>query len=326
MRVIIDTDPGIDDAVALALAVASPELDILAVTTTYGNTTVANATRNARELFARLGVRERIPVHPGADRPLLRELAVASDTHGEYGLGYADLIFEPETSEHAVEAPGVLLQHAATEQEPIMLICLGPLTNVALALALDRPLLQAQVREIVLMGGEPNGHGNITPVAEFNFWCDPEAAAIVFQSGIPIRMVGLNVTRRMVLTRLAVEQLGASGEPAQRWWSDMLRFYEQFHRTREGLEGCIINDPLAIALAMLPDFGNAEPIYVEIARHDDQTRGQSLCDRHGFLDRPANAAVYTAARWPDALQLVNDRVFSGAIPTEELVRGAQFSL
>lgn len=322
MRAIIDNDPGIDDSVALALAVQSPEMEILAITTTYGNTSVTRATRNAREVLARLGVREKIPVHAGVDRPLVRLLDVAADMHGEHGLGYAAYQHEAEPEVHAVEAPGVMLQLAAEADEPITIICLGPLTNLAVALTLDRPLLQAQVAEIVLMGGEPNGNGNITPVSEFNFWCDPEAAQIVFQSGIPIRMVGLNVTRRMVITRQAIEILAQQDDLALRWWSDLLRFYEEFHRSREGLEGCIINDPLAIALAIAPEFGSAQPMYLEISQHEDLTRGQSLCDRFGFLGEPPNADVYTVARWPDVLQFVNGRVFNGAIPAQEISRGA----
>ena len=321
MRVMIDTDPGIDDSVALALAARSPELEIAAVTTTYGNTTVERATRNARELFTRLGVGEQFPVIPGADRPLLRAREVAADTHGEHGLGYATIAHAEEDAEQLVLAPAAMLRLASSSPVPITLICLGPLTNLALALALDRPLLQAQVAEIVLMGGEPDGRGNITPVAEFNFWCDPEAAQMVFHGGIPIRMVGLNVTRRMVVTSQAVETLSRHADPAQRWWGDMLRFYAEFHRTQTGLAGCILNDPLAVALAMRPELGSARPMTVEIARHDDQTRGQSLCDRDRILGRPPNAQVYVECRWTDVLQLVNDRVFANAIPANELTRG-----
>ena len=326
MRVIIDTDPGIDDSVALALAAQSPELEIAAVTTTYGNTTVDRATRNARELFARLGVGGRFPVHPGADRPLLRPLQVAGETHGEEGMGYAELAQALEQENEPLEAPMAMLRFAAASNEQITIICLGPLTNLALALAIDRPLLQQQVSEIVLMGGEPDGHGNVTPVAEFNFWSDPEAAQMVFQGGIPIRMVGLNVTRRMVITRAAVDLLAGHDMPPLRWWGDMLRFYEEFHRTQTGLEGCIINDPLAIALAMLPEFGVARPMHVEIARHDDGTRGQSLCDRHALTGQPANALVYTECRWLDVLELVNQRVFHHALPLPELSRGVAMSL
>lgn len=326
MRVIIDTDPGIDDSVALALATASPELDILAVTTTYGNTTVDRATRNARELFTRLGVSERIPVYPGADRPLLRPLQVAADTHGEEGLGYAEAGHAVLPENEPLEAPHALLRLAATSDEPLTLICLGPLTNLALALALDRPLLQQQVTEIVLMGGEPDGCGNITPVSEFNFWCDPEAAEMVFRGGIPIRMVGLNVTRRMVVTRAAVDILAGHDMPTLRWWGDMLRFYEEFHRAQSGLEGCIINDPLAVALAMAPEYGVARPMYVEVALHDGPTRGQSLCDRYGLSGRPENARVYTECRWLDVLSLVNERVFAGALPAAEISRGVAVSL
>ncbi|OPZ83382.1 MAG: Pyrimidine-specific ribonucleoside hydrolase RihA [bacterium ADurb.Bin429] len=328
MRVIVDTDPGIDDAVAIALAMRSPELEIAAVTTVFGNTTVDRATRNTREVLARLGMRDRIPVFAGADRPLLRPLAVAADTHGETGFGYAGHAFEPEpppgtppreppwteATEGIIEAPGALQRLAASSPAPMTLICLGPLTNVALALALNRELLRAQVKEIVLMGGEPNGFGNATPVSEFNCWCDPEATAMVFSSGIPLRMVGLNVTRHMVVTRAAVETLCADGDPTRCWWGDMLRFYEEFHRVREGLEGCVINDPLAVALAMHPEFGTAEPMHVAIDRADGLTRGQTVCDRLGLTGEPPNAVVYTEVDAASALRLVNDRVFGFTAP------------
>ena len=172
MRVIIDTDPGIDDAVALALAVKSPELDIAAITTTYGNTTVTRATRNAKELLIRLGVRKKFLICRRGS-PVVRPLEVAAETHGEHGLGYAEMEYVEESEHHAVEAPGIILQAAAESDAPMTIICLGPLTNLALALALDRPLLQAQLVEIVLMGGEPNGHGNVTPVSEFDFGAIP---------------------------------------------------------------------------------------------------------------------------------------------------------
>ena len=324
MRILIDTDPGIDDSVALALAVRSPELEIAAVTTVFGNTTVPRATRNAEELFARLGVRERISVYPGADRPLVRALQVATDTleHGENGLGYAEAEFVVEPESPAIDAPLAMLRAVSTSQEPLTFICLGPLTNLAIALALDRPLLQSRLAEIVVMGGAPDGWGNITPVAEFNFWCDPEAAQIVLHSGIPIRLVGLNVTRRMVVTRRVVELLTADVRPHLRWWGEMLRFYEEFHRTTVGLEGCVINDPLAIALAMLPEWGVARAMQVDVSLNDDATRGQSVCDRHPTSELPSNASVYLDCQWNEVLQLVNDRVFDGAIPAEEIARGA----
>jgi purine nucleosidase len=273
-------------------------------------------------LLSRLGVREKIPIYPGADRPLLRGLAVAADTHGEQGLGYASYQFELEPDYLAVDAPGVLLRELANATAPLTLICLGPLTNLAIALALDRPLLQRQLREIVLMGGEPTGNGNITPVSEFNVWSDPEAARMVLRGGIPLRMVGLNVTRRMVLTREAIEMLSMHDDPALHWWGDMLRFYTEFHRSRDGLEGCIINDALAVALALAPEFGTAQPMYVDVSLHEDLTRGQTLCDRYGLLGEPPNAEVYTVARWTDVLQFINARVFHGAISAKELSRGA----
>ncbi len=320
MRVIIDTDPGIDDSVALALAVRSPEIDIAAITTTYGNAPVADTTRNAREVLARLGAEARIPVYPGADRPLLRSLEVALDTHGVHGIGYVAPTL-PHDELLTVDAPQVILRLAAASQQPLTLVALGPLTNLALALALDRPLLREQVAEIVLMGGEPNGYGNITPVSEFNIWCDPEAAEMVLHSGIPIRMVGLNVTRRMVCPSAAVAALAQDSRPELKWWGDMLRFYEEFHRRREGLAGCILNDPLAIALAFAPELGTAAPMHVDVMRDDGLTRGQTVCDRHGFLDEPPNARVYLDVHSADVLHMINTRVWEGAVSADALLHG-----
>ncbi len=319
MRVIIDTDPGIDDSVALALAVHSPELDIAAITTTYGNTTVVRATRNARQLLARLDVKDASPFTPGRTARCCARWRWPPIRMANDGLGYAD-----DRSGRGRRGCGGAAHHAAPGRgiaAPITLICLGPLTNLALALALDRPLLQQQVAEIVLMGGEPNAHGNVTPVSEFNFWCDPEAAQMVLHSGIPIRMVGLNVTRRMVLTRA----------PSTCWRTMTDRCCaggEICCAITRNSTGCMKGWKAASSMIRWPSRWLSLPISAKPSRcmwkypaMTTSRAGNRCCDRHGFLGKPANARVYTSARWVDVLQLVNERVFHGALPADELSRG-----
>ena len=301
--IIIDTDPGIDDALAIALAVRSSVLRVLAVTTVYGNAPVARTARNAAHLLERMGVSS-IPVYAGATRPLVRELAVAAETHGEEGLGHAAIPAEVTPGRAPrVEAPQALVQLLAGAEQPVTLVALGPLTNLALALALDREACSRSVHEIVWMGGSAGAPGNTTPVSEFNAWCDPEAARCVLESGIPLRMVGLDATRCIFMGADLVDQLGRHSDPEVRWWADMWRFYVEFHRRSERLEGCILNDPLAVALLLQPDLGRWQEMYVEVDCGWGLTRGQTLCDRFGFTGRPANASVCLHADGDTTLRL-----------------------
>ncbi|HWI62262.1 MAG TPA: nucleoside hydrolase [Symbiobacteriaceae bacterium] len=305
--VIIDTDPGIDDALAIALAVRSPELNVVALTTTYGNADVANTTRNARHLLERLGA-GRVPVFPGAARPLVRAPALAVETHGAEGLGHAAVPpRNGKTSPQRVEAPGALLRLLSAAGEPVTVIALGPLTNLALALALDRDLCCRGVREVIWMGGSAGAPGNTTPVSEFNAWCDPEAARAVLESTIPVRMVGLDATRCVFMPGALVERLAGHTDPEVRWWADMWRFYVEFHQKSERLEGCIMNDPLAVGLLVKPDLGRWAPMYVEVDTGWGLTRGQTLCDRFGFTGGPTNARVCLEADGEGALALALDR-------------------
>jgi len=320
--VIIDTDPGIDDAVALALAVRSPELHILGVTITFGNTTRDNAFRNARYVLDRFGGTG-VPVFPGAKRPLVRPLVTAPETHGEGGLGYLP---PPEGTVEGEFAPLAILRMLRSARTPVTIIAIGPLTNLALALAQGEEVMREKVAEIVLMGGSAGAPGNTTPVSEFNFWADPEAARAVLQSGIPIRMVGLDVTRRMVFPSDLVERLRGSGQPDARFLGELLRFYVDFHREYEGLDGCIVNDPLAVALVIDERFGQARPMYVEVSCADDLTRGQSICDRYGFLHREPNARVYLWCDPVATIEFVLERVVGESVMDAETMARSLASL
>src|SRR6058998_4441219 len=227
---------------ALLLALASPELDLRGISVSYGNTVVENAYRNAVEILRRVG--RRITIGVGARRPLRRELVVARETHGESGLG------------HAVLPPaGVILDFVkplerllADQLAPVTLVTLGPLTSLALALRREPAVVHEKVARHVAMAGNLEARGNTTPFTEFNAWCDPEALDAVLRAELPTELVGLDVTREAVLGPQDVTRLAHSQSPNARWIHDALRFYMEFHKQAEGLDGCIVNDVLPIAL------------------------------------------------------------------------------
>ena len=283
--VVIDTDPGIDDALALLLAARWERCRLLAVTTTYGNTTLDLATRNARLVLARAGAEPL--VLQGWDRPLERALVTAKETHGPEGLG--DLtggVPEP------VYPSGSALRDALrAAREPVTLVTLGPLTNLALALRLDAELVRSRVRRHVMMGGNLEAAGNTGPHSEFNVWCDPEAAEEVFAADLGTEMVGLDVTRQLVIPAATVHTLATHADPDARWYGRLLGFYVRFHQECEGLSGAVINDPLAVALAVAPELGAADPVPVAVDRSEGPLRG-----RTAIGDRDAGAPVVYAYR------------------------------
>lgn len=325
--IVVDTDPGIDDAVALALLIALAKDRVQGVTVTYGNCTVQWAAANAAAILTLCGANN-IPLVLGAQRPLCRRAEPAEDTHGADGLGYARSVCRTATGAICQEnrwAPDALLEWAAAAQGcgGLTLICLGPLTNLALALARNRDLLLQGINSVVVMGGSAGAAGNTTPVSEFNFWCDPEAARAVFASGLPLFMVGLDVTRQMVLPVAALRKLevGAEHTPQPeliRTLAAAMRFYAEFHERVEGLAGCILNDPLAVLLALQPELAYSRRMYVSIECGDGVTRGQSVCDRYGHLHAAPNAGVYLEVDGRQAMWRVWNALAPGLIGYDDL--------
>ena len=269
LPLVIDTDPGIDDALALILAARAPEARLLAVSASYGNTTLDRATRNARLVLAR--ARCPVPVFSGADRPLVRQLVTAKETHGSEGLGDHDTA-PPEP----VAATGTsILDALRAAGEPVTLVTLGPLTNLALALRNDPAFLRSRVTRHVAMGGNIAAAGNSGGLAEFNVWCDPEAAAEVFAAELGTELVGLDVTRRLVITAPGVERLAKHADPEAQWFGQLLSFYVRFHHHFEGLPGAVINDPLAVALALVPRWGTAETLRLTVNLAQGEGRGET---------------------------------------------------
>jgi inosine-uridine nucleoside N-ribohydrolase len=271
-RVIIDTDPGVDDALALLLAMRSPELKIEGITPVAGNVPLELGLPNALRMVEIAG-RTDIPVAPGAKAPLLRHLVTATYAHGENGLG-GTVFPEPKTrpvAEPAAEFIGRIVRKYPGE---VTLIPIGPLTNIATALKLDTELA-GMVRGIVLMGGSLSG-GNITPAAEFNIYVDPEAARIVFQSGVPITMVGLDATRKTSLTEEHVRTLEAAQNPVSQAAAKIGRNAINRNRAQGFLVGPNMHDSLAVAAFLDPSILTFKEYYVDVEIYGELTAGETL--------------------------------------------------
>jgi inosine-uridine nucleoside N-ribohydrolase len=272
LRVIIDTDPGVDDAFALLLAMRSPELKIEAITPVAGNVPLEITLPNALRMVEIAG-RSDIPVAAGARTPLLRRLVTAAYAHGENGLGGA-VFPEPTTKPVSEPAAEIIRQIIRKYPGEVTLITLGPLTNVAAALGSDSDLA-GMVRGLVMMGGSLSG-GNITPAAEFNVYVDPEAARVVFQSGIPITMVGLDVTRKTALTEDHVRQLTSGKSAVSQAAAKIARNAIDHNRAQGFLVGPNMHDSLALTAFLDPSILKFEDYYVDVETNGELTAGQTL--------------------------------------------------
>jgi inosine-uridine nucleoside N-ribohydrolase len=302
--VLLDCDPGHDDAIAILLALASPELELTAVTTVSGNQTIGKVTDNAIRVLDVAGADE-VPVAVGADRPLLGvPPVVADDVHGESGLDGPDLPPPSRAPEpgHAVE----LLARRLGER-PHVLVATGPLTNVALLLALH-PELAERIERVVIMGGAI-AEGNVTPAAEFNIWVDPEAAARLFASGLDVTMVGLDVTHRALLTPAHADVLRAAGR-AGRVVAELLDFFARFHADVYAFDGAPIHDAMAVAQVIDPGLLVTEPLHVEIDTGYGPSRGRTVVDRWRRTGRAPNAQVAVDVDAPRFLELLCGRIAS----------------
>ena len=271
--IIIDCDPGHDDAAALLLALASDEVELLGVTTVAGNQTLAKTTANAIRVLDCAG-RADVPVAAGADRPLMRELHVAADIHGETGLEGAELPppSRPPLDAHAVDWLAATLESAST---PVTLVPVGPLTNIALLFA-RYPGIEERIERIVLMGGSI-GEGNVTPAAEFNIWGDPEAAHRVFATDVDLTMVGLDVTHQALLTPDHLEVLEGTGPPGK-LIADLYRFFLSIHGERYGWVGAPVHDAVAVAHVIDGSLLETTRCAVAIDTGGELSRGRTNAD------------------------------------------------
>ena len=287
--VIIDCDPGQDDAVALLMALsAQGDLDVLAVTAVGGNVPLDLTEANARRIVELCG-RDDVPVFAGCERPLVVPLETAEYVHGQSGLDGADLPEPKRRPEpmHAVDVIVDLVQHRPDKS--LTLVATGPLTNVAMAFA-KAPKSMGRLEQIVLMGGAIE-LGNVTPAAEFNVYVDPHAAKIVFAAGVPIVMFGLDVTHKVCVTDERLRRVAAVGNRAAKAAAGMLEFYNRFDRERYQTEGGPLHDPCTIAWLLRPDLFRGRRCRVEIEAESALTRGMTVVDWHNRSTRPANALV-----------------------------------
>lgn len=294
LKVIFDGDPGLDDAVAWLLALASPELDVLGVTVTHGNVGLPLTVRNAGVTLALAGpAGAHVPYFAGAQGPLVREPVTAAAIHGDSGLPAANLPepLRPPEAEHAAD---FIIRTVRAHPHEVTLLATGPLTNLALAFRLD-PALPALVREVVWMGGSTGG-GNCTPAAEFNVYADPHAAHIVFESGAALRMVGLNVTMQCVAGPERIAALRGLGNRAGAVCAELLTFYAGIYRERYGLSGGALHDPLAAAAVIRPALLEWQTMRVDVELQGGLNLGRTVCDLYGA---PESGNVQVAVRVHD---------------------------
>ncbi|TNH74125.1 pyrimidine-specific ribonucleoside hydrolase RihA [Aeromonas hydrophila] len=288
LPVILDCDPGHDDAIALILALASPELKVLAVTTSAGNQTPDKTLNNALRILTLLG-RDDIPVAAGAPKPLARELIIADNVHGESGLDGPKLP-DPAFASVAMTALELMAKCLRESPEPVTLVPTGPLTNIALLLA-AHPELKSKIARIVLMGGAA-GPGNWTPAAEFNIYVDPEAADMVFKSGLPITMCGLDVTHEAQVMDEDIERVRAITNPVAQCVAGLLDFFMIYHRDPKwGFAGAPLHDPCTIAWLLAPALFHGVECRVDIETGGTHTSGMTVVDRYGLTGKAANALV-----------------------------------
>jgi inosine-uridine nucleoside N-ribohydrolase len=283
---IYDCDPGHDDAIALLLALASPELDLLGVTTVAGNQTLELTTANAIRVLDHVG-RDDVPVSAGAARPLVRQRHVAANVHGDSGLDGPSLP-QPGRKPESMHAVDWMARAISGSPHPVTLVATGPLTNVALLLT-RYPETEQQLERLVLMGGAI-GEGNITPAAEFNIWVDPEAAARVLEGAFDLTMVGLDVTHQALMTQDHASRLMAAGR-AGRLVGELYEFYSRFHRGRYGWNGAPVHDAVAMAHLLDPTLLETRHCGVKIDTGSELSRGRTNVDRWGRTGWPANCHV-----------------------------------
>ncbi|HJS20795.1 MAG TPA: nucleoside hydrolase [Anaerolineales bacterium] len=303
-RIIIDTDPGVDDALTFLLALASPEIQLEALTTTHGNVTIEKATRNALAILE-LGCASHIPVARGSVLPLIQPLLASAHVHGESGIGNAQLP-EPKSRPVPPHAVDYLIQCILAEPGELTIYPIGPLTNIAMAIRKE-PQFASAVKELVIMGGAILEHGNITPQAEFNIYTDPHAAHIVFHSGIPITLIPLDVTHKCLLTQEHVNRLMQISSPISRFIRDATEVYSKFS-SEFGYAGCALHDPLTLATILAPELLTLKEYYVDVDISGGVSMGKTFADVLSITRKPANMKVAMSVRGENFIELFVQRM------------------
>jgi len=314
-RIIIDTDPGIDDACAILLALASPELSLEGLSIVHGNCSLEQATINGLSILE-LANASHIPLAVGCELPLVQPSLLAPETHGNTGLGYAKLP-EPRTKPILQHGCDFLIEKILASPGEITIVAIGPLTNVAMAIRKE-PRFAKAVKDLIIMGGAIRHEGNTTALAEFNTYVDPHAAYIVYHAGIPTTLVPLDVTYQCVLTAPDMARLQKIQSPIPPFIKDSTRFYMEFHDEYQGIQGCVINDPLALALAFAPELCDYQELYVNVDISGGVSMGNTFADFYRMTKKPANMKVALGVRPRDFIELFLERMERLAKKTSEV--------
>lgn len=286
-KLLLDVDTGIDDALGIILAVKSEDADLIGITTVNGNVSLDQATTNTLKVLALLGAH--YPVVKGANTPLIRPSFFEHSVHGEDGLGGALTTLEPNSEPTLGFAPDYMIEQAKRYPGELTLVMTGPLTNLALAIKKD-PELVHLIKQVVYMGGAAFTHGNVTPVAEYNMYVDPEAARVVLHAGFSsITQIGLDVTRDALLTRADIASLPES--TIKHFIADCTKHYMERYELRNGVAACALHDPLAVAYALNPDLTETAAYFMEVETNSRFCDGQTICDRQNRLEQAPNAYI-----------------------------------
>ncbi len=304
-KILIDTDPGIDDSLAILLALASPELSLEGITVVHGNCSLEQATVNGLSVLE-LAHAEHIPLAVGCELPLVQPSLLAPETHGNTGLGYAKLP-EPRTKPTSVHGSDFLIEKILSNPGEMTLVAIGPLTNVALAIRKE-PRVVGALKELIIMGGAIRHEGNVTALAEFNTFVDPHATHIVYHAGIPTTLVPLDVTYQCVLTAQDVERLLQLDSPIPRFIKETTDFYMEFHDAYQGMKGCVINDPLALALTFAPALCDYQELPVDVDISGGVSMGKTFADFYNYDKKPANMNVALGVRTRAFIELFLERM------------------
>ncbi|MBI4762085.1 MAG: nucleoside hydrolase [Chloroflexota bacterium] len=312
-RILIDTDPGIDDALAILLALASPELSLEGLSVVHGNCSLEQAVRNGLSILELAGATH-IPLARGCELPLVQPSLLAPETHGNTGLGYAKLP-EPRIQPIGQHGSDFLIEKVLSNPGEITLVAIGPLTNVALAIRKE-PKFAKALKEIIIMGGAIRHEGNTTALAEFNTYVDPHAAHIVFHAGIPATLVPLDVTYQCALMASDVERLLKIKSPITKFIKEATDFYMEYHDAWQGIQGCIINDPLALALTFAPELCDYQNLPVDVDISGGVSMGKTFADFYNYQKKPANMRVALGVRARDFIELFLERMerLSNSLP------------
>lgn len=303
-RIIIDTDPGVDDALAFLLALASPEIQLEALTTTQGNVTLERATANALSVLE-LACASHIPVARGSLLPLVQPLRASASVYGESGIGNSNLP-EPNTGPVPGHAVDYLIERVLAEPNQISIFPIGPLTNIAMAIRKE-PRFAESMKELVIMGGAILEYGNMTPQAEFNIYVDPHAAHIVFHSGIPMTLIPLDVTHKCLLKQEHVDRLMNIDSPISRFIRDAMEVYLRASYAL-GYEGSFLHDPLTLTTIIAPELLTLKEYYIDVDISGGVSMGKTFADIPNLLKKPANMKVAMNVRGEDFVELFLQRM------------------